>query len=41
MDIGKAIRELTCEPIEWPQPKSVPENLPEPAGEKELVPTEK
>ena len=39
MDIGKAIRELTCEPLQWPQP--VPENLPEPAVEKELEPVEK
>ena len=36
MNIGEAIRELTVEPVEWPQPKGVP--APEPV--KELEPAE-
>lgn len=29
MDLGKEIRELRVEPVEWPAPQSVPEKVEE------------
>ena len=33
MNIGEAIRELTVEPIAWPQPASAPQQEPVPESE--------
>jgi hypothetical protein len=39
MNIGKELRELTVEPLEWPAPSPQPEQAPATPA-KELVPVE-